>query len=316
LICGSWEWAAQLDLSDIDLFLIVTEHRSLRLAAEAARLSQPTLSRRIAAIEKAYATPLFTRHGRGMDLTPAGDLLRARLMPLRRHFEAIREEVAAAGLNWGGEVSLGLPPSIRTLLAKRVVDRFCRAYPEVTLRITEMTSGEVRDLVALGQLDLAITNSEEPLGGLITQPLATEPMLLVGPPGAGLDLDNPVPLRTLADLPLILTRAPNSLRQIVETGLERAGAKPLIRLEANTLPLMTDLVELGLGYTVLPSCGALPPMLQGRVSAARLDGITVSWLIARSKDKPLGPLACGLMDVIVQETQASMNDGSWLLASA
>lgn len=304
-----------MDSSDIDLFLVATEHHSLRVAAEAARVSQPTLSRRIAAMEAAYGTQLLTRHGRGIRVTPAGALLRARLVPLRRHLDAIRDEVAAAGAGWGGEVSLGLPPSIRTLLATRVADRFCRRFPAVTLRLTEVTSGEVRDLVALGELDLAITNSQEPLGGLITEPLATEPMLVVGPAGADLNLDTPMPVRALADLPLILTRAPNSLRRIVERGLERTGAKPRIRLEANTLPLMTDLVEAGLGYTVLPSCGALPPVLEGRLTAARLEGVSVSWLVTRFKDRPISPLARSLLDVIFEESRAAMQDGTWLLAS-
>jgi LysR family nitrogen assimilation transcriptional regulator len=304
-----------MDVDDINLFLIVSEHSSLRRSAEAARLSQPTLSRRIAALEQSYGTPLFIRHGRGMDLTPAGHVLRTRLVPLRRHLAAIRDEVAAAALQPGGEVSLGLPPSLRVLLARRIATSFCRRYPNVTLRITEDTSGEVRDLVALGQLDVAITNALEPLGGLNTQPLASEPMLLVGPRSAGLELGSTVPISALIELPLLLTRSPNSLRQMVETGLRRAGANPLVRLEANTLPLMTDLVELGLGHTVLPSCGALPAVAEGRVSAARLEGMSVSWLLVRTRDRPLGVAARALVEVIEEEVRASLRDGDWLLAT-
>lgn len=248
-----------------------------------------------------------------MDLTPAGQVLRGRLVPLRRHMAAIRDEVAAAALHPGGEVSFGLPPSLRILLARRIAASFCRRHPDVTLRITEETSGEVRDLVALGQLDIALTNAQEPLGGLHTQPLAGEPMLLVGPRSVGLELGRTLPLAALAELPLILTRSPNSLRRIVETGLERAGARPRIQLEANSLPLMTDLVELGLGYTVLPSCGALPAVAEGRVSAARLDGIAVSWLLVRPRDRTLGAAARALVAVIEEEVRGSLNDGSWLL---
>lgn len=301
-----------MEFADINLFLTVTEHQSLRRAAETARLSQPTLTRRIRALEETYGTPLFVRNGRGVQLTPAGVLLRLRLMPLRRHLESIREEVAAAGLDAGGEVSLGLPPSLRVLLARRVVGRFCDAHPTVTVRVTEETSGEVRDLVALGQLDLAITNALEPIAGLATQPLATEPMVVVGPRSAGLDPSTTVGFRDLASLPLILTRAPNSLRRLVENGLSRLGIKPNIRLEANALPLMTDLVELGVGYTVLPSSGAMPAVLEGRVSAAKLEGVSISWVITRSRDRSLTPAGRALLDIITEEARASMTDGTWL----
>jgi LysR family transcriptional regulator, nitrogen assimilation regulatory protein len=301
-----------VELSDIDLFLIVTEHQSLRRAAETARLSQPTLTRRIQALEETYGTALFVRNGRGVQLTPAGVLLRLRLMPLRRHLDSIREEVAAAGLDGGGEVSLGLPPSLRVLLARRVVRRFCDAHPKVAVRLTEETSGEVRDLVALGQLDLAITNALEPISGLATQPLATEPMVVVGPRSAGLDPSSTVGFPDLASLPLILTRAPNSLRRLVENGLGRLGIKPNIRLEANALPLMTDLVELGVGYTVLPSSGAMPAVLEGRVSAAKLEGVSITWVITRSRDRALTPAARALLDVVTEEARGSMHDGTWL----
>jgi LysR family nitrogen assimilation transcriptional regulator len=301
-----------VDISDIDLFLIVTEHQSLRRAAEAARLSQPTLTRRIQALEGTYGTPLFIRNGRGVQLTPAGVLLRLRLMPLRRHLDSIREEVAAAGLDAGGEVSFGLPPSLRVLLARRIVRRFCDAHPKVTVRLTEETSGEVRDLVALGQLDLAITNALEPIAGLATQPLATEPMVVVGPRSAGLEPSSTVSFSDLASLPLILTRAPNSLRRLVENGLGRLGIKPNIRLEANALPLMTDLVELGVGYTVLPSSGAMPAVLEGRVSAAKLEGVSIAWVVTRSRDRALTPAARALLEIITEEAQGSMRDGTWL----
>ena len=301
-----------MEVSDIDLFLIVTEHQSLRRAAETARLSQPTLTRRIQSLEETYGTPLFVRNGRGVQLTAAGVLLRLRLMPLRRHLDSIREEVAAAGLNAGGEVSLGLPPSLRVLLARRIVQQFCTAYPAVTVRLTEETSGEVRDLVALGQLDLAITNVLEPIAGLTSQPLATEPMLVVGPKSAGLDPASTMSFSDLAGLPLILTRAPNSLRRLVENGLGRLGLKPNVRLEANALPLMTDLVELGVGYTVLPSSGAMPAVLDGRVSAAKLEGVFIAWVITRSRDRALSPAARALLNIITEEARASMTDGTWL----
>ncbi|MBV8851089.1 MAG: LysR family transcriptional regulator [Methylobacteriaceae bacterium] len=298
-----------MDLNDIDLFLAVTEHLSLRRAAEATRLSQPTLSRRIQALEETYGTALFVRHGRGMHLTPA---VRARLMPLARHLDAVREEVTAAANTTGGEVSLGFPPSIRILLTHRLIDRFCRAHPNVTVRLTEETSGEVRDLVALGQLDLAITNEFEPVAGLAPQPLAREPLLVVGPREAGLEMTRPISLQELADLPLILTRAPNSLRRLIDSGLGRLGLKPWVRLEANALPLMTDLVELGLGYTVLPSCGVLPALKEGRLSATKLQDFTIRWVVVRARERLLSNAARALLDTIVQDVREAIADGTWV----
>ena len=100
-----------------------------------------------------------------------------------------------------------------------------------------------------------MTNTPEPGHGVVSQPLGRERMLLVGPPQRQTVDAKGNADRTLAELPLILTTRPNSLRLIVGGRLGAHGLQPNVRFEANTLPLMTDLVRAGLGYTVLPACG-------------------------------------------------------------
>ena len=65
-----------LDLRKIEYFLTVIEHRNMTTAAEVLRVSQPTLSRHIRALEQQFNTPLFIRHGRGVIPTEAGERLR------------------------------------------------------------------------------------------------------------------------------------------------------------------------------------------------------------------------------------------------
>jgi LysR family nitrogen assimilation transcriptional regulator len=68
--------------------------------------------------------------------------------------------------------------------------------------------------------------------GLASDLLVNEPMLLVGPPDAGLSLRAPTPIGRLAELPLILTTKPNSLRRMVELALSQRGLQPRLRAEA------------------------------------------------------------------------------------
>ncbi len=300
-----------------EYFLAVMEYRNISHAAEALRVSQPTLSRQIRALEREFNVPLLIRHGRGVSLTEAGTKLGEGLRGFDRQLRSLKDEVAAASSEPSGEVAFGLPPSPRSLLAVPVIQRLTEACPQVAVRIAEETSGDIRDLVASGELDLAITNSDEPMKGLLVDPLATEPLLLVGPRSSGLSLGDPVPISMLAKAPLVLTTRPNSLRRVVEHELARHGLRPQVRIEANTLPLMTDLVAQGLGYTLLPSCSVLALVHAGMLSASPVSGIRgITWMIARPSNRGLSAAAKVLLEMITATAQDLIAAGRWPMARA
>jgi LysR family nitrogen assimilation transcriptional regulator len=131
--------------------------------------------------------------------------------------------------------------------------------------------------------------------------------------GLLLSLQNETPIAELAELPLILTTRPNSLRLIVEAGLSVEGLQPSIRLEANTLPLMTDLVTAGLGYTVLPACGVRALLKERALSASPIAGLFITWLVAKPATRSLGVAAQRFYDAICDMGQEQVRAGIWHL---
>ncbi len=302
------------DIRKIEYFLAVIDHRNISGAAEALRVSQPTITRHIHELEQRLGTPLFTRHGHGVSITEAGKKLQEGLQGLTHQLRSLSDDVVAEAREPSGQVVLGIPPSPRKLLAIPIVNAFCNAYPHMTFRIREAISADLRDLVVRGEVDLAIINPAEPMGGLATDRLVSEPMLLVGPADAGLSLDVATPFEQLADLPLILTTRPNSLRRMVDLELNRRAIQPCLRVEADTLPLMTDLVANGLGYTVLPSSGVYSLVDAGHLSASPLAELSITWMIARPIDRSLSTAARLLQDIIYRVVIDLVETGAWPLA--
>jgi LysR family nitrogen assimilation transcriptional regulator len=300
-----------MDLRKIRYFSAVVEHRTLSAAAQALRVSQPTLTRQVQALEQEFGTPLFVRHGRGVAATEAGRRLYEGLNGLERQLRTLKDDVGAASVEPAGEVAFGIPPSPRALLATPLIAAFCRAYPRIRVRVSEETSGELRDLVADGVLDLAVTNLDEPMRGVRAEPLGREQMLLIGPKSAKLGMQRAVSLDMLADLPLILTTRPNSLRLTIEDGLSRRGLRPSVRLEANTLPLMTDLVQEGLGYTVLPACGVAAQLKAGSVRASPITGFFITWMLAKPAGRSLGVGAERFSDMLMEMARQKIRDKVW-----
>jgi LysR family nitrogen assimilation transcriptional regulator len=300
-----------MELRKIQYFFSVIEHGNLSSAAQAMRVSQPTLSRQIQAIEQEYQTALFVRGGRGMLLTEAGKQLHEGLQSIERQLRLLKTDVAAVAVEPAGEVAFGIPPSPRGPIAVPLVRQYHAAYPRIAVRLVEETSGQLRDMIANGMLDVAVTNTVEPTHGIVSQTLGREPLVLVGPPEAKLSMRKETPIKALAELPLILTMRPNSLRLVVENGLGLHGMPARVRFEANTLPLMTDLVTDGLGYTVLPACGVRDLVKQGRVSASPIANLSITWLVARPKNRTLSVAAERFHDMLCEFGQRLVRNGLW-----
>lgn len=300
-----------MDQRKIEFFFSVIEHGNLSSAAQAMRVSQPTLSRQIQAIEDEFQTPLFVRGSRGMLLTEAGRQLQEGLQSIERQLRLLKNDVAAVTLEPAGEVAFGIPPSPRGLIAVPLIQKFNVAYPRIAVRIVEETSGQLRDLIANGMLDVAITNSSEPTHGIGAEQLGRERMMLVGPASEKLSVKKETSLKSLAGLPLIMTMRPNSLRLAIENGMGLHGLQPNVRFEANTLPLMTDLVIGGLGYTVLPMCGVRHLLKQRAVSASPIEDLWITWLVARPKGRTLGVAAERFYEMLREFGHKQVRDGIW-----
>jgi LysR family nitrogen assimilation transcriptional regulator len=303
-----------MDTTKFAYFNAIVEHGSISHAAEALRVSQPTLTRQVQMLEEQFGAALLVRHGRGVALTEAGRRLNEGLRGLERQIRSLRDYVGAAAKEPSGEVAIGIPPSPRSLLATDIVRKFCLQYPKVRIRVIEETSGRIRDHVASGLLDLAITTSVEPDRGLRTETLAVEPLLLIGPRDAKLQLHKKIKISEAARLPLILTTTPNSIRRITEDAFSACGLRPVIGIEANTLPFMTDLVEAGLGYTILPLSGVNPIGRQQNLSAIQIEGMTVTWVLAYPENRPMSANSRLFAKLILEEINRKISNGSWPLA--
>ena len=108
--------------------------------------------------------------------------------------------------------------------------------------------------------------------------------------------DGNVTAERLADLPLILTARPKSL---VDQGARAHGVRPNVVIETNTR-LVVPLVCRGMGYTVL-SRAALDGEFAGTgVSAARIAGFQVGWVLASLRAQALSPAAIALQRLLVE----------------
>jgi len=97
---------------DLRLFLAVADTGSLSAAARRLRLGQPTLSRRMAALEEQLDEPLFTRGTGGVTLTAAGERLRPLALRMAEWASEAGQAVAKGSRGPEGRVRIAAPPGV------------------------------------------------------------------------------------------------------------------------------------------------------------------------------------------------------------
>jgi DNA-binding transcriptional LysR family regulator len=125
----------RLKLHDLHVFIAVAELGSMRKAADRLALSQPSISKAIADIERVLGIRLFDRNAHGVEVTAYG---RALLRRATGAFDELRQGVKDIDVLSDptlGEVRVGCPEAITAGLLPAVLDRFSRRYPRVVVSV-------------------------------------------------------------------------------------------------------------------------------------------------------------------------------------
>lgn len=167
-----------MDFADLRLLQEISDRGSFTAAADALHLSQPAVSARVAAVERAVGAALFTRTTRGARLTPAGERYLGYTRRAARLLADGARAAAAESARPGWTV--GLPASYAPALAPLLIDAAANQGQQITLR-TGHSQHLCTDVVD-GLLDLAVTTQGPLPIGLTRSPLIDTPIIAVSAP--------------------------------------------------------------------------------------------------------------------------------------
>ena len=257
-----------MEIRQLESFVVVAEEMNVGRAATRLHLSQPTLSRQIAALERDLDVQLFARVKRRLVLTTAGEsfLTDAKEL-LRRADDAVRD---ARRTQRGelGSLRLRFVQSATFRVLPELLGAFRVAYPEVVLDLETMTT--IRQIEALreGRIDIGLLRLTEPEPGLSTKVMSNDPLVVALPAGHRLAERNRVALADLADESFILyTRSTGpSVHDVIVAHCKAAGFVPRIVQEGADVQTIVSLVAAGLGVSLLI---ALTPPIDPRAVVYR-----------------------------------------------
>lgn len=274
-----------LNIRHLEIFQQVTHHGGFNRAAAHLHIAQSALSRHVQQLEADLGVNLFERSGRGVQLTPAGEILAQRVDSLLRQFRQTRDELVAKADIPRGELAIGLPPSMQAI-GTRLLAEYRNAHPDVALTVKVSTSIELREWLLNGLVDVAIFGILEPETVLESYPFQRDQVYALGSAKGELT-GQAIDMRSFARLPLILTSRPNSMRLLIDHAAQRLNLALDVIMDVNSIPLLIDLVGTGVGYTALPSSAIRDLQSNPAFISSPLKQMSYSWTISNSRERPL-----------------------------
>ena len=248
-----------MDLRQLRYFVRVVELGGVARAARDLDLVQSALSQQIGRLESELSTRLLHRTPQGVSPTEAGLAFFREAQLTLRHAEQARRAAQHARLS--GTVSIGMAPTTAAILGMPLLQAMRERYPAVRVHLVESLSGYLSQMLSARQLDLAILFDSPLRASPVPQqgrrwsalPVLQEHLFLIrsvrtvtSSSRAGLRLAR------LRDLDLILPTGPHGLRSMLEAAFARAGLSARVVLEIDSLAMLMEAVDAGMGATLQP----------------------------------------------------------------
>lgn len=275
-----------MEIRILRYFLTVVREESITKASEVLHITQPTLSRQLAQMEKDLGVKLFDRGTRKIKLTNEGILLRRRAEEILQLIDKTEKELVEQEEQVEGKISMGCGEIAAVQLLSQIIKSFRQKYPLVTFDIFTATADLVKEQMDKGLLDI----------GLFLEPIDMEKYeftrLDIGEKWVVLmRSDDPLTAREtitakdLSELPLILPRRMNVQNELASwfgSYYDRLNVVFTSNLSTNS----SIMVNSGLAYSLVIE-GAVPFLDHSKVTYRPLDPpLTATSVLAWKRGQP------------------------------
>jgi LysR family hydrogen peroxide-inducible transcriptional activator len=254
----------QPTVAQLRALVAVADHRHFGKAATELRVTQPTLSAAVAALERTLGVQLVERTTRSVLLTTVGEEVVRRARGVLGAVDDIAELAVGAREPLSGDIRLGIIPTVAPYLLPRLLPHLRERYPGARPRLREAQTATLLTELRSGALDLALLALPADEPGVRELPLYDEDFVLVTPDDHPLAGGAGLPLAALASQDLLLLEDGHCFRAQALEVCREAGGRERSSLRAASLSTIVQMVAGGLGLTLLPASAVDVEVGRGR----------------------------------------------------
>ncbi|RMD90511.1 MAG: hydrogen peroxide-inducible genes activator [Alphaproteobacteria bacterium] len=267
-------------LKQLRYLVALREQLHFGRAAEACHVTQSTLSAGIAELEAVLDAHLVERTRRTVLFTPLGEEVVAKARRVLGMAEELVDLTHAAAEPLSGTLRMGIIPTIAPFLLPRAMPALRRRFPKLRLQLKEQMSEDLCHALHAGELDVVLYALPYRCGEVEEMALFEDPFYAAYPPG-----DDPLPeaVRTedLDGQTLLLLEEGHCLRDHALAACSLPGVDPTRSILGTSLHTLVQMVDNGLGMTLLPKMAIDAGILAG-------TGVRIAPLAGKAPFRTIG----------------------------
>jgi DNA-binding transcriptional LysR family regulator len=246
----------RFDLVDLQLFIAVTEARSITGGSQRAHLALASASERIKGLEQALGVALLKRGRRGVEPTAAGESLLDHARIIMHNVDALRGDLAAFASGAKASVLLLANTSGLAEHLPKALAAFLQTHPDINVDVEERESTDIAVAIATGAADLGFA-AEHALPDNVERFLFSEDRLvLVAPRRGDFAGRRQIDFQEVTDRDFVGLTSSTALNLHIAKHAARLGARLRFRARLRDFDAICQMVAADVGIAVVPEAAA------------------------------------------------------------
>ena len=298
------------------MLLAINTAGSMSRAASPLGVSQTALSRLVRETEQSYGIRLFDRTGRGVRPSKAGEVFFAHAQSVVDEFDklvACTQRMRDQDID---ELNVSIPLRVGRLIMAPIVTEFYRSFPNASIHVFENLNLRTQELVADGTMHIGLFYTPPKPSNLSCETIGTEDLYAFGSADVLHGQSETITMAEVASFPLLIQSKPAHYRNLIESRMLKAGFKPKIGRELETIASHAMFAMEGEGLTILPYSNLCQEVENGELVARKIVEPKISRRISIAAcSNSASPVVRQTVALIKQAFDANRDRARWIQAA-
>ena len=293
-------------------FAAFAKNRNITKAAQALRVSQPSVSKHLKNLEELYGVKLFERIGGMAELTEEGRICLRRINGILFHLDKLQYELGPKKSSKPEILKVAGSYDASAKVLPSVISRFQKKHKDTRIVLRTGSRKMIRALMLRSEVEIAVLNENPSNPNLESEKFREEEFIVFAAPTHPLSRKGNLVLPDLNRVVVVATGGKGRLSTTdkILRASENHGEKVRIGIRCGTPEAVKAIVQKGTGIGILSADTVIPEIRRKIFKPLKFSGVklVVQTYIVYCKDRPLSPLAREFLAMLRGESSREIVD--------
>jgi DNA-binding transcriptional LysR family regulator len=300
-------------LHQLQVFLKITQTKSITKAAEELNLTQPAVSIQLKNFQDQFEIPLTEVLGRKLYVTDFGKEIALASENIINEVYAINYKTQAFKGLLSGCLKLSVVSTGKYVMPY-YLSEFMIKNSEIELEMDVTNKSKVIKSLKNNEIDFALISVIPDDIAFDSIQLIENKLFLFGNKNVKVNNEKKIS-RYISELPIIYRELGSSTRTSMETFLDKSNIIPNMKIQLTSNEAVKQSVIAGLGISIMPLIGLKNELENGDIKIIPVKNLPIvsSWRLIWLKGKKLSPVAKAYLEFVISQNEDIKNNHfSWI----